>query len=1617
MTETNNDEGTGVAAGSELTFKAGKNLHVNRNEGVFTFALDKELKGLDSVHTKEIKLGDTAPISIKQDGDRITYQTDPNKAETKHTVANLEDELHIAPTANAVGKEGEAGYQAATHYKVVDNKVTLKYQDGTGKEVADKSAVIDLSDFAKSINNYSFSTNATGTNATGETNGKPVETTIATGKSVNFGAGDNLTVKQNVDNGNVTYTYGLQDVVTIGKNGKDGKDGENGAGVVINGKDGSIGLNGKDGKNGLSIKGEDGKVGIDGKDGETRLVYVEKADPNKPDDKDKTHKIATLDDGMKFGGDVGDVANVKLNKQVDVKGGVTDKAKLSEGNIGVVSTPNATTGGTELSVRLAKELKGLTSAEFKTDDNAPKTVITNNGIAITPVKPAEGQKAKSNVTLTENGLDNGNNVITNVTSALTTYNDANKPNNGLLNLSKEGDKVVSDNNAATVGDLRKMGWVVSSDKLTDDTSKAYNDTVKNADEVKFVGINGAKVSGKTDEKGVRTITVDVDAQKAVEEAQLPVVYTYTDGNKLVKVDGDFYREDDIDPATGKPVADAKVVETKDVIASMNNGDNDTEGTMALANVASHLPSVSDTNKDATDVDGFTKLSTKNTEAPITAAKAAEILEKSGDHAATVSDVLNAGWNLQGNNKAVDFVRPFDTINFVDGKGTEAVVTNENGTANKITYNVNAGDGIKVGDDNKVTIKTDGDTITVTDKGIKANTGSTETVKTENKEKGEKPGQVKPKEGDKDKLITIEKVVESVNSAYWTAAKAAHDESVNTESANGESAIHAGDKVEFASGKNMALKKDGNKFVYGTKDDVNFKTVNLTTAPDENGKTITTKIDGNGITIKPSDNNTKESVSLTNKGLDNGGNSITNVDSGLKTYGDKDGSKNGLVNLNNNNVDDHSAATVGDLRKMGWVVSSDKSTDDPNTAYSEHVKNADEVKFVGVNGAKVSGKTVNGVRTITVDVDAQKAVEEAQLPVVYTDADGNKLVKVGDEFYIEDDINPDTGKPMAEAKAVEKDNVIASMNNGHDSTQGNMALANVASHFPSVSDTDKDATDVDGITKLSTNNKVAPISAGKAAEILEKAGDHAATVSDVLNAGWGLKANGSAVDFVRPFDAVNFVNGTNTNVVAESDGVESKVKVNLNPDLKDLTSAEFKTKDDKGNATSTTTINGNGITIQPSEGNNKSVSLTNKGLDNAGNQIHNVKEGTDGKDAVNVDQLKQVEKKFTDGKLTFAGNTGKAYDAKMNTTVNIKGGKDNTDYAKFDEGKNIITKVEGDTLTIAMKKTPEVEGITLVDNGGHVKVKITQTDDGLKVADQDGNATRITNVKAGEKDTDAVNVKQLKDFASHIKNVEVKAGKNITSVNAATDKAGKTTYTIDAEDTTATVIATKEGAVKVVMSKAETRSNKVVTDYAVDLTDKAKDDIKKGVDAHTTVTTKGLTFNADKGSTGVKKLGDSVGVKGDGKNIETVADHNGVTVKLKDNINVKSVTVNNVNIDEKGIHAGEQRITNVADGRAPHDAVNVSQLKGVANNIHNHIGNVDRNSRAGIAGALAASQLPQAYLPGKNMVSVAAGNFRGQNGVALGMSRISDNGKVIIRLSGSANSQGHTGIAAGMGYQW
>lgn len=306
-------------------------------------------------------------------------------------------------------------------------------------------------------------------------------------------------------------------------------------------------------------------------------------------------------------------------------------------------------------------------------------------------------------------------------------------------------------------------------------------------------------------------------------------------------------------------------------------------------------------------------------------------------------------------------------------------------------------------------------------------------------------------------------------------------------------------------------------------------------------------------------------------------------------------------------------------------------------------------------------------------------------------------------------------------------------------------------------------------------------------------------------------------------------------------------------------------------------------------------------------------------------------------LTFAGDTGKDVERKLGEKVNLVGGV--TDKAKLSDG-NIGVVADGtDKLEIKLAKDIKVDSVKAGDT--------TINKDGLKIAGgpsvtKDGiNAgnKKITGVAAGTDDTDAVNVSQLNNAVNAAK-TGVVAGKN-TTVEKTTGSNGESIYKINAVDTSANVTS-KSGALTVkpgepVLDKA---GNTTVTNYDIDLSDKTKEDIKKGVDAKTAVDTKGLTFNGDSGSTNVEKLGSTVTINGD-ENITTEATDDKVTVKLNKDITVDSVkagdtTINNdglkiaggPSVTKAGINAAGNKISNVADGvvnKNSKDAVNGSQL--------------------------------------------------------------------------------------------
>ena len=418
----------------------------------------------------------------------------------------------------------------------------------------------------------------------------------------------------------------------------------------------------------------------------------------------------------------------------------------------------------------------------------------------------------------------------------------------------------------------------------------------------------------------------------------------------------------------------------------------------------------------------------------------------------------------------------------------------------------------------------------------------------------------------------------------------------------------------------------------------------------------------------------------------------------------------------------------------------------------------------------------------------------------------------------------------------------------------------------------------------------------------------------------------------------------------------------------------------------TTINTDGLTIAGGP------SITKSGIDAAGKKISNVGDGDvskDSKDAINGSQLYNAV-------------------ATTNLTPNTTG--------------KIDTPVDGSKLvnatTVANAINNSGWNVTVNKDGGEAEGETVQ-----KVSP--GNT--VTYI-AGQ------NIKIKQDGM----NFTISTTKDLKAENVAAATVNTTTINLGEGDnsTPITVVSGK--------------------DAAPNLDGKTPNRMNFGGETIATLSD-GLKFGANVGDVYGAKLNSQINVKGadsntnwsefdGGDNVMTNIDKSGnVRVGIKKNLKVESVTANkftagDTTIDsngvtikngpsmtKNGIDAGNKQITNVAPGRIAADstdAVNGSQLHEVKADMNNKINKLNgqvnklgKRVNAGTASALAASQLPQAYIPGKSMVSVAAGNYQGQNAVALGMSRISDNGKIIIRLAGTSDTQGKVGVAVGAGYHW
>ena len=473
-----------------------------------------------------------------------------------------------------------------------------------------------------------------------------------------------------------------------------------------------------------------------------------------------------------------------------------------------------------------------------------------------------------------------------------------------------------------------------------------------------------------------------------------------------------------------------------------------------------------------------------------------------------------------------------------------------------------------------------------------------------------------------------------------------------------------------------------------------------------------------------------------------------------------------------------------------------------------------------------------------------------------------------------------------------------------------------------------------------------------------------------------------------------------------------------------------------------------------------TTVTNYDIDLSDETKEDIKKGVKAHDIV------------TNKGLTFTGDSGETDEKLLGQKVAIKGDDNITTEAK---GSEVTVKLNKDITVDSVKA-----GDTTINNDGlKIAGGPSVTKAGIDAAGN--KISNVANGDVNANSKDAVNGSQLyevKELAGKGWNVTVNKdggeaeGETVQKVspgNTVTYIAGQN-IKIKQDGMNFTISTTKDLEAGAVNAKTvnTTTINLGEGDNSTPITVVSGKDAAPNLDGKTpnrmnfggeTVATlsDGLKFGANVGGVYNAKLNSQINVKGadsntnwsefdGGDNVMTNIDKSGnVRVGIKKNLKVESVTANkftagDTTIDsngvtikngpsmtKNGINAGNKQITNVAPGRIAADstdAVNGSQLHEVKADINNKINKLNgqvnklgKRVNAGTASALAASQLPQAYIPGKSMVSVAAGNYQGQNAVALGMSRISDNGKIIIRLAGTSDTQGKVGVAVGAGYHW
>ncbi|MBH0310541.1 YadA-like family protein [Alcaligenes faecalis] len=1006
----------------------------------------------------------------------------------------------------------------------------------------------------------------------------------------------------------------------------------------------------------------------------------------------------------------------------------------------------------------------------------------------------------------------------------------------------------------------------------------------------------------------------------------------------------------------------------------------------------------------------------------------------------VSDVANAGWNISANGAAAENVKPGASVDFSNDDGNITVTRTGTDLAFNLADDLTVGNSITVGD-----TVINGDSVTVGDTVVNGDSVTTNNLTVQGETRlGDNfvvnnAGDVIYKGSE---VATQNDGLSFAGNTGSTIAKTLGDNTPLTVS--GELA-----EGEASTGVNLRVDSDGNKLnlvMAQNLTDLNSITIN-------NGGPV---INGDGINM--------------------GGKKITNLDAGtddtdavnvsqLKEVSDV---ANAGWNISAN------GATAENV-KPGALV--DFSNDDGNITVTRTgtdlafnladdltVGNSITVGGTVINGDSVTvGDTVvNGDSVTTNNLTVQG---ETRLGDNFVVNNGGDVIYKGNEIATQADglsFAGNTGSTIAKTLGDNTPLTISGeLAESEESTGANLRVDSDGNQLNLVMA--QNLTDLNSIT---INNGGPVINGsginmnGKKITNLEAGTDDTDAVNvsqlkdveEVANAGWNISANGGATENVKPGASVDFSN-TDGNINITRDGTDLAFNLNKDIDLSadgSLTTGNtvvnndgLTVEDGAGNKTSTnaagttvsnaagdtTTVGAGSITVADAAGNSTAIGSTQVVVGGANPVTINGDTGriggltnltwdpdnyTSGQ-AATEDQLKQVNDVASagwnvtdaDGNSANIGPNGQvAFVGDKNVTVE-QTGTDDSGQVEVKLNKDIDLGADGSLKT----------GDTVINNAGvavgndvHLGNTGLTINNGpsITLAGINAGDMRITNVAAGRNPTDAVNYGQLQPIESFI----------------GLDGNGSFAYNGGQHSSLKDVLDSMHWNVEAPTDGKEGGNTGGSNGNGSGSTGGGNNGSGDGTPIHN-----GNTVGFVEGDNIVISKTDRVNDAG-----QTVGAD--IKVSVSQDLKVNSITAVNVQADEiqinnggpiineNGINMSGKHITNVAAGVNDTDAVNVSQLNQVAGNLQGQINNIrhdinrlDNRLSAGVAAAMATASLPQAYLPGKHMMSMAGGTWRGESGMAIGFSGITDNGKWVYKLSGNTTSRGDYGGAVGIGYQW